>query len=135
MEARTRFVQLARLAGLTNQTTVVTEDVAAGVWRLAGQSHHSVVVEVFDSSRDLPHVIRPDPRRLGGRGMLLVAAVTATVTSAQRGRGRGPGLDAMPAWPSMARTHRRATSTVSSRQCCPASTRQAAAVPGPVKRG
>ncbi|GAA3955188.1 hypothetical protein Aau02nite_86350 [Amorphoplanes auranticolor] len=26
MEARTRFVQLARLAGLTNQTTVVTED-------------------------------------------------------------------------------------------------------------
>ncbi|WP_433719227.1 hypothetical protein ACQP2Y_32160 [Actinoplanes sp. CA-051413] len=26
VEARTRFVQLARLAGLTNQTTVVTED-------------------------------------------------------------------------------------------------------------
>ena len=26
MEARTRFVQLARLAGLTQQTTVVTED-------------------------------------------------------------------------------------------------------------
>lgn len=26
VEARTRFVQLARLAGLTNQTTVVTDD-------------------------------------------------------------------------------------------------------------
>nr|WP_296069264.1 ATP-binding protein [uncultured Actinoplanes sp.] len=41
-------------------------------------SHPSgvVVVEVFDSSRDLPRVLGPDPRRLGGRGMLLVDAVS-----------------------------------------------------------
>ncbi|SNY47056.1 ATP-binding protein [Paractinoplanes atraurantiacus] len=35
-----------------------------------------VLVEVFDSSRDLPRLLGPDPRRLGGRGMLLVDAVS-----------------------------------------------------------
>ncbi|MDP9794180.1 anti-sigma regulatory factor (Ser/Thr protein kinase) [Catenuloplanes nepalensis] len=33
-------------------------------------------IEVTDSSRRLPHVLGPDPRRLGGRGLLLVAAMT-----------------------------------------------------------
>ncbi|MFF5076219.1 ATP-binding protein [Actinoplanes sp. NPDC000266] len=35
-----------------------------------------VLVEVFDSSRELPRLLGPDPRRLGGRGMLLVDAVS-----------------------------------------------------------
>ncbi|MEV4407771.1 ATP-binding protein [Actinoplanes sp. NPDC049598] len=35
-----------------------------------------VLVEVFDHSRNLPRLIGPDPRRLGGRGMLLVDAVS-----------------------------------------------------------
>ncbi|GAA0461618.1 hypothetical protein Ade02nite_16190 [Paractinoplanes deccanensis] len=35
-----------------------------------------VLIEVYDHSRDLPHLLRPDPRRLGGRGMLVIDAVS-----------------------------------------------------------
>jgi hypothetical protein len=35
-----------------------------------------VLVEVFDRSPDLPQLLGPDPRRIGGRGMLLVDAVS-----------------------------------------------------------
>jgi anti-sigma regulatory factor (Ser/Thr protein kinase) len=35
-----------------------------------------VLVEVFDRSADMPHLLGPDPRRVGGRGMLLVNAVS-----------------------------------------------------------
>jgi hypothetical protein len=38
--------------------------------------HDAVLVEVFDHSRDLPQLLKPDPRRVGGRGMLLVDAVS-----------------------------------------------------------
>ena len=37
---------------------------------------HAVLIEVFDSSATPPRVYGPDPRRLGGRGLLIVAAVT-----------------------------------------------------------
>ena len=35
----------------------------------------AVRIEVTDSSPDLPRVYGPDPRRIGGRGLLLVAAL------------------------------------------------------------
>lgn len=40
--------------------------------------HHgdAVRVEVTDTSQDMPRVLGPDPRRVGGRGLLLVAAMT-----------------------------------------------------------
>lgn len=36
----------------------------------------TVQVEVYDHSRDFPQLQRADPRRPGGRGLLLVAALT-----------------------------------------------------------
>ena len=36
----------------------------------------TVLVEVYDRSSALPRLYRPDPRRIGGRGMLLVSAVS-----------------------------------------------------------
>lgn len=35
----------------------------------------SILIEVTDADPELPRLSRPDPRRLGGRGLLLVAAV------------------------------------------------------------
>ena len=35
-----------------------------------------VLVEVFDHSRDLPRLLKPAPDRVGGRGMMLVDAVS-----------------------------------------------------------
>lgn len=53
MEARTRFVQLARLAGLTQQTTVVTED---------GRPLAAIVP--FEAPRPEPE--RPNPAAAAG---------------------------------------------------------------------
>ena len=36
----------------------------------------SVLIEVFDESKHLPDPQRPDARRIGGRGLLLVAAMS-----------------------------------------------------------
>jgi anti-sigma regulatory factor (Ser/Thr protein kinase) len=36
----------------------------------------AVRIEVADTSPELPRVYGPDPRRIGGRGLLLVAALT-----------------------------------------------------------
>ncbi len=36
----------------------------------------AVRIEVHDSSPELPRQLGPDPRRIGGRGLLLVSAVT-----------------------------------------------------------
>ncbi len=36
----------------------------------------AVRIEVADTSFELPRVYGPDPRRIGGRGLLLVAALT-----------------------------------------------------------
>ncbi|MEV7628470.1 ATP-binding protein [Actinoplanes sp. NPDC089786] len=45
--------------------------------RLTMRRHHDAVrIEVADSSPELPRVFGPDPRRIGGRGLLLVAALT-----------------------------------------------------------
>ena len=71
-------------AELVNDTLLVITELVQNVIQHTGDGGELalsrpsdiVVVEVFDSSRDLPKVIRPDPRRLGGRGMLLVAAVS-----------------------------------------------------------
>lgn len=38
--------------------------------------HDTVVVEVFDHSPAMPRLLDPDPRRPGGRGILLVDAVS-----------------------------------------------------------
>jgi anti-sigma regulatory factor (Ser/Thr protein kinase) len=44
---------------------------------LTMRRHHDAVrIEVADSSPDLPRAFAPDPRRIGGRGLLLVAALT-----------------------------------------------------------
>jgi anti-sigma regulatory factor (Ser/Thr protein kinase) len=38
----------------------------------------AVLVEVSDSSREEPRMYPPDPRRVGGRGMLVVASLSRT---------------------------------------------------------
>jgi anti-sigma regulatory factor (Ser/Thr protein kinase) len=38
----------------------------------------TVLVEVYDHSHRMPHLYRPDPRRIGGRGILLVDAISQT---------------------------------------------------------
>jgi hypothetical protein len=71
-------------AELVDDTLLVITELVQNVIQHTGHggelalSHPSdvVLVEVFDSSRDLPRVIGPDPRRLGGRGMLLVDAIS-----------------------------------------------------------
>ena len=63
-----------------------------------------------------------------------VVAVTVRVTSAQRGCGAGAAPAARPVRTRSAAMASRVADTVSGSQCCPASTRTAAASPGPVKR-
>lgn len=36
----------------------------------------AVLIEVFDGSRQMPRLRQPDPRRLGGRGMVVVEAMS-----------------------------------------------------------
>jgi anti-sigma regulatory factor (Ser/Thr protein kinase) len=47
-----------------------------------------VLVEVSDSSTDEPRVYQPDPRRVGGRGMLVVSAMSRTWGSRRRTGGK-----------------------------------------------
>jgi hypothetical protein len=47
-----------------------------------------VLVEVSDHSAQMPKVYRADPRRLGGRGLLVVSAVSRTWGSRPRGKGK-----------------------------------------------
>jgi antitoxin (DNA-binding transcriptional repressor) of toxin-antitoxin stability system len=56
VEARTRFVQLARLAGLTNQTTVVTED---------GRPLAAIVPMAATRPAAFPAADRPNPAAAG----------------------------------------------------------------------
>jgi anti-sigma regulatory factor (Ser/Thr protein kinase) len=47
-----------------------------------------VRIEVSDSSEQLPQVYRPDPRRVGGRGMLVVSAMSRTWGSRRTADGK-----------------------------------------------
>jgi hypothetical protein len=53
---------------------VVQHTDGGGELRLIRQDD-AVQVEVYDRSRTFPQLQRPDPRRPGGRGLLLVAAI------------------------------------------------------------
>ncbi|MFI6077181.1 ATP-binding protein [Actinoplanes sp. NPDC051343] len=71
-------------AELVDDTLLVITELVQNVIRHTGDggevalSHRGdvVLVEVFDHSPDLPELLAPDLRRLGGRGMLLIDAVS-----------------------------------------------------------
>jgi hypothetical protein len=48
----------------------------------------AVLVEVFDGSHKMPRVQRPDPRRVGGRGMVVVEAMSLAWGSRPTGDGK-----------------------------------------------
>ena len=56
-----------------------------------------VLVEVTDRSVDMPEMLDPDARRIGGRGLLVVAAVSRSWGGATGSGGQGGvGRDAAP---------------------------------------
>jgi anti-sigma regulatory factor (Ser/Thr protein kinase) len=71
-------------ADLVEDTLLVVTELVQNVIQHTGgggelalsRDSEAVLVEVFDSSRDEPRVYPPDPRRVGGRGMLMVAAMS-----------------------------------------------------------
>ncbi|KUL22398.1 ATP-binding protein [Actinoplanes awajinensis] len=74
--------QLTDLAG--DALVVISELVQNAVQHAGGRGElvltrrrEGVLVEVFDESSAAPSVRAPDPRRIGGRGLLIVAAVTS----------------------------------------------------------
>jgi anti-sigma regulatory factor (Ser/Thr protein kinase) len=56
---------------------VIQHTVGGGELAVIGHPDR-VMIEVSDSSTDLPRLYRPDPQRLGGRGMLIVSAISRT---------------------------------------------------------
>lgn len=53
------------------------------------QRHDDIVrIEVSDTSPDVPRAYGPDPRRIGGRGLLLVSAITREWGTRRHDRGK-----------------------------------------------
>ena len=48
----------------------------------------AVRIEVADSSPQLPRAHRPDPRRIGGRGLLVIAAISSAWGAQSDGHGK-----------------------------------------------
>ena len=83
----------------------VVQHTGGGGELVISRPHDVVLVEVSDHSRDLPRLLPADPRRVGGRGMLLVDAISDGWGTRLSGAGKvvWVRLPAMPAGRSVTR--------------------------------
>ncbi|GAB2583079.1 hypothetical protein Aab01nite_84310 [Paractinoplanes abujensis] len=94
-DARSMLVRLQSPAALDDALLVITE-LVENVMQHTGDGGELVVrrhrdtvrIEVADTSAELPRQYPPDARRIGGRGLLLVTAMTRNWGSRPRAGGK-----------------------------------------------
>jgi hypothetical protein len=81
---------------ITELVQNVEQHTAHGGELVVSRRGDAALIEVFDGDPALPTVRRPDPRRLGGRGLLIVSAMSSTWGARHLDRGKVVWAELLP---------------------------------------